>query len=408
MKTLSKPNAGIGLALAASFGVAPVVTALTPVVASAEAATTVTRYTYGTTNIRSGPGTNYSKVGTVPKDTKIVGTLSNGWIKISSPSAYAGRYIGNSVLTSTPPPPAPNGLVAWAGYRSTQVLNSSGRIIGHIGAGTRLTGKLSGSYFVMNSGTYAGERVSKYDVMWTDMSRSLIGDGTKVSSKAPVGQTVTRYTVSGLDYKPAVRTRASTHSTLIARMTPGTSLEGQYVNKRWFKVTSGSYAGRYVSADLLHTTPTMAAHNGKIPVSDLCQVPSWLNTSWAPNTPRTLQCGALSSFLEMNAAFKAKFGYNLIMDEGYRDRYTQDMYYKVYGYPSAAMPGTSNHGYGRAVDLIGTRTAVLEGRGSSPFRFGSAADTWLTNNSKAYGWDRSEHLDKTGSNPEYWHYNWIG
>lgn len=84
------------------------------------------------------------------------------------------------------------------------------------------------------------------------------------------------------------------------------------------------------------------------------------------------------------------------------------MYAKVYGFPRAAKPGTSNHGYGRAMDLLGNTSALAEGRSKSPFEFGSTADTWLTLNGKAYGWDRPEHLDKNGTNPEYWHYNWIG
>lgn len=343
----------------------------------------------------------------MPTGTKIVGTLSNGWIRISSPTAYTGRYVSASVLgTSAPVNTTP--LTGWAGYTKTSLLNSSGRKVGSLPAGTTVSGGLKGTHFVVGSDPYAGKRVSMYDVMWTDMTKALRGNVAKPTSKAPVGETVTRYTVKDLDYKPAVRAAATTHSTLVARMTPGTALEGQYVNGAWFKVTSGAYAGRYVSADLLHPTSVMADANGQIPSADLCEVPSWMNTAWAPKTPRTLQCNALAGLLEMNKAFKAKFGYNLVLDEGYRDLQTQNMYAKVCGFPRAAKPGTSNHGYGRAMDLLGNTSALAEGRGASPFKFGTAADRWLSNNGKAYGWDRPEHLDKNGTNPEYWHYNWIG
>lgn len=82
--------------------------------AAAHAATNVTRYTTATTNIRSAPSTGATKVASVPKGTKIVGTLSNGWIRISSPTAYTGRYVSASVLgTSAPVNATP--LTGWAG-----------------------------------------------------------------------------------------------------------------------------------------------------------------------------------------------------------------------------------------------------------------------------------------------------
>ena len=393
-------------ALGAVALIAPAVTALSLTAdASAVTSAQVTRYTTATTNIRSAASTSSTRVTSVSAGTKITGTLTNGWVKIASPTNLAGRYVSDSVLTSTAP--AASILNAWAGYTRTPLLTSAGASAGTIAANTPLTGKLSGSYFVITTGTYAGKKVSKYDVMWTNPAKALTGDATKVSSKAPVGQTVTRHLVSTLDYNPALRTSASTHATLIARVKPGTSFVGHYVNSGWFKITSGSYAGRYISADLLHTTSSMSAVNGRIPSADLCQMPSWMNTNWSPTTPRTLQCNALAGLKELNTAFKAKFGYDLDLDEGYRDLGTQSMYYKVYGYPSAAMPGTSNHGYGRAIDLLGTRSAMLLGT-KSPYRFGTAEDAWLTANSKAYGWDRPDQFDKNGSNPEYWHYNWIG
>ena len=35
-------------------------------------------------------------------------------------------------------------------------------------------------------------------------------------------------------------------------------------------------------------------------------------------------------------------------------------------------------------------------------------DTWITAHGKEYGWDRPAYLDRNGSNPESWHYNFIG
>lgn len=49
-----------------------------------------------------------------------------------------------------------------------------------------------------------------YDVMWTDMTKASRGNVAKPTSRAPVGETVTRYTVKDLEYKPAVRAAATT------------------------------------------------------------------------------------------------------------------------------------------------------------------------------------------------------
>lgn len=58
----------------------------------------VTRYTRTAVNIRSGPSTNNSIVGSYAKGTKLTGTTSNGWLKVSS-----NRYVAESVLVSSPP-----------------------------------------------------------------------------------------------------------------------------------------------------------------------------------------------------------------------------------------------------------------------------------------------------------------
>ncbi|WP_022921008.1 SH3 domain-containing protein [Ornithinimicrobium pekingense] len=53
-------------------------------------------------NVRSGPSTSYSVVGTKTQGTKVSGEVSNGWLKIS-----ATQYMAESVLTATPPATSP-------------------------------------------------------------------------------------------------------------------------------------------------------------------------------------------------------------------------------------------------------------------------------------------------------------
>ena len=65
-----------------------------------EAPGDVTRYVSASiaANVRSGPSNGYGVVDTVPRGTKVTGSLNaNGWLKIG-----ANRYIGPTVLSSTP------------------------------------------------------------------------------------------------------------------------------------------------------------------------------------------------------------------------------------------------------------------------------------------------------------------
>ncbi|WP_050669772.1 M15 family metallopeptidase [Luteipulveratus halotolerans] len=102
----------------------------------------------------------------------------------------------------------------------------------------------------------------------------------------------------------------------------------------------------------------------------------------------------------MDAAFVRDTGTHLVQDLTYRDYAEQVYWYDVLGYPRAAAPGTSNHGFGTAIDVWESS--------SSPFRFEQAGDAWLTGHGAAYGWDRPAFMDAGGSNPEYWHYNYTG
>ncbi|MGC1207966.1 MAG: transglycosylase family protein, partial [Ornithinimicrobium sp.] len=59
---------------------------------------TVTRYVSANTsaNVRSGPGLNYRVVGSQDRGDKVTGTVSNGWLRLSS-----GKYISSVVLSTS-------------------------------------------------------------------------------------------------------------------------------------------------------------------------------------------------------------------------------------------------------------------------------------------------------------------
>ena len=65
----------------------------------------------------------------------------------------------------------------------------------------------------------------------------------------------------------------------------------------------------------------------------------------------------------------------------------------------AAVPGTSNHGWGKAVDFRDQ---------SGELTFDSAGYAWMTTWAGYYGWIHPKGMEQTGPVPEAWHWEWIG
>lgn len=380
--------------------------AVTAGAASASAATaTVTRYTVVKVNVRSGPSTGYRVVATLPMMRKVTGTWqANNWFRISTPSSLAGRYVSGSNLTMTAPEStlplyvAERDVTAYAATSTT-----SAKTAQPVGAGHNVV-LVNSSWAQIRFGGLAGKYVRTGDMTTTKPAAPLAAS-SGTTNRAPIGTPVTRW-VAGYDSTLTVaniRTNGTTHSPVVGSVPFGTALNGLYVTRDWFRITDGEFAGRYVNAAQLVKSSDYAQVNGRAPAVDLCAVPSTMTTDWEPTTPRYLDCTAVVSLKQMNAAFKAKFGYDLAINEGYRDLPKQNYFFTMWGYPRAAHPGTSNHGFGTAIDL-----GKPLGMTRNPWVFGSPADVWLTQNGPEYGWDRPDYLDKTGNNPEFWHYNYVG
>ena len=65
----------------------------------------------------------------------------------------------------------------------------------------------------------------------------------------------------------------------------------------------------------------------------------------------------------------------------------------------AATPGTSNHGWGKAIDLADQ---------SGELTFDSAGYVWMTTWGKDFGWVNPGAMREGGSLPEPWHFEWMG
>jgi hypothetical protein len=127
--------------------------------------------------------------------------------------------------------------------------------------------------------------------------------------------------------------------------------------------------------------------NGRIPARSLCPIRT------APF--QLLDCAAAQAFDRMNTAFRARFGVDITVNDAYRS-YERQVEMKRHKGNLAAKPGTSNHGWGKAVDLGGTNNGV------------GAVFDWLTTNATTFGWMHPPWARPGGSKPESWHWEYIG
>lgn len=122
--------------------------------------------------------------------------------------------------------------------------------------------------------------------------------------------------------------------------------------------------------------------NGKLPSSQLCTVP------WS--TKDRVACYMLPDLEALNKAHKARFGSNISItgnNNAYRTYAVQVHYWNTLPRGQAARPGTSNHGWGLAIDISNTG-----GHGGERYN-------WLNANAGKYGFD-----DNVSSEAWHWEY----
>ncbi len=125
--------------------------------------------------------------------------------------------------------------------------------------------------------------------------------------------------------------------------------------------------------------------NGAIPVAALCRLP------WNPEV--LLACAAAADLTALDAAFMARYGRHLPVGGGYRDLAGQ-VAARAHRGAMAALPGTSHHGWGEAIDLS---------LGDFPGGATGDAYRWLVAVGPSYGWALPDWAAPGGSKPEPWH-----
>jgi hypothetical protein len=98
----------------------------------------------------------------------------------------------------------------------------------------------------------------------------------------------------------------------------------------------------------------------------------------------------------LNQAFRNHFGVNLQIVSSYRTYITQHANVVAFG-ELAAEPGSSNHGWGIAVDLVG-----------GVEQFGTPEKNWMAANAPAFGWVHPYWAQENGGLPEPWHWEFHG
>lgn len=135
--------------------------------------------------------------------------------------------------------------------------------------------------------------------------------------------------------------------------------------------------------------------NGKLPPESLTAI------SWDVDphgTPYYLKNAAAAALERLDGAFRAAFGHHLDLDLTYRDYDTQVAMRAALG-SVAAKPGTSTHGTGLALDVP-----------ELPCEYGwdTPQRAWLVTRGPSYGWVSPSWAGRNGSNPEYWHFEFVG
>ena len=127
--------------------------------------------------------------------------------------------------------------------------------------------------------------------------------------------------------------------------------------------------------------------NGRIPTEVLCPL------EFASG--HMLRCDAAERLTALSALFEQEFGYPIPITDSYRSYEAQVTLAGIKPH-LAAIPGTSNHGWGIAVDL------------GNPIAGGRSPEyVWLRLHGPDYGWDNPSWAQLDGSKPEPWHFEFF-
>lgn len=112
----------------------------------------------------------------------------------------------------------------------------------------------------------------------------------------------------------------------------------------------------------------------------------------------------VSGYDNMAIDFRKRFPTKQLSATGYRP-YSRQLSIKTEKPNLAAKPGTSNHGWGMAIDMHYFDDGVSEQKSLS---YSAPEYKWLKENSQKYGWFNPPWASQGGKKEEPWHWEWTG
>ena len=206
-----------------------------------EAPAPVTRYVSASdfANVRSGPGTGYGIVDSVPRGTEVTGTMtSNGWLNMGN-----SRFISGTILSSSPvdggEEPAPGVVTRYVSASNAANIRSgpgtSYSVVDGAARGTKVTGTMSNGWLKIATNRY---------ISGTVLSSSPVDGGA-----APAPGEVTRY-VSASN-AANVRSGPGNGYSVVGTESRGTKVTGTLTSNGWLNMGSS----RYIGPTVLSSTP---------------------------------------------------------------------------------------------------------------------------------------------------------
>ena len=404
-------------------------------------------------NIRTGPSTGYRSLGLLDngETVTVLENCGNGWYAVRTSSntfGYcSGDYLRVTLGTSpapqpepTPQPSEPDTATRWNGRTTAFVNLRSGPSTGYriyltvpLGDAITILDRSNSGWYRVQYGSYTGYMSSDY----IDVLGAVEETPTTPSSEPDADTRWNGRTTAFVN----LRSGPSTGYRIYLTVPLGDAITIlDRSNSGWYRVQYGSYTG-YMSSDYIQvlgaveetpdpTVPTPPAA-GTVDVSDpLLLVNPWNAVpedyavslvSIGDGESVDQRCyGDLMQMLDDCAVYGNAQPY---VCSSYRTNDTQTRLYEnkvdrliAQGYsPSdarteaakaVAIPGTSEHQLGLAVDIVDLRYQVLDAGQED-----TATQQWLMQNSWKYGFILRYPNDKTavtGIIYEPWHYRYVG
>ena len=183
-------------------------------------------------------------------------------------------------------------------------------------------------------------------------------------------------------------------------------------DSNWLGSTVGVSSGGVFSSGIYNGIKgnNIPVENGRIPKDSILVVVGQSNFYGSPMSIYMV-ADAEEDYRSLNEAFKKDFGVDLLVTDHYRSYEAQVQANKAKP-TMTAVPGTSNHGWGLALDFdtsdqsYKNKGAVGEIANSFGSGFDSVFYRWMTENGPYYGFENPYWALQNNGREEPWHWEW--